>query len=149
MMKTLEITQKELAELAADMLEKGISIKFQAHGGSMRPFVLDGDTVTVGAVDVNKCSHGNIVLCRTVDESVVLHRIIRLKKDAGGALQALVVQGDAHVNHEDVIDLSSIIGLVNTVQRQGKVTYSMSVMDHASAGCWNAVKPLLKRIFGY
>jgi hypothetical protein len=36
--------------IPADVLEEGSSVRFEAHGGSMSPWIRDGDAVTVAPV---------------------------------------------------------------------------------------------------
>jgi hypothetical protein len=45
------ITHEDFGALAAEVLSKGFPFRFKAHGNSMRPFIYNGETIELTAVD--------------------------------------------------------------------------------------------------
>ena len=67
---------KLFEELIRELLEQGLSVRFQARGASMSPAIRDGDFVEVTPVIVSKLRKDDIVLAKTV-HGFRLHRIVR------------------------------------------------------------------------
>jgi signal peptidase I len=51
-----------LLKLSKDTLEKGKSIRFQAKGWSMRPFIRDGDFIVVSPVKSSSIRKGDVLI---------------------------------------------------------------------------------------
>ena len=87
--------------LSQDLLAGGVPFVFIARGRSMAPFIADGDSVVIdpGVSDVRA---GDVVLRRSADGAMLLHRVI--KKCAEG----VITRGDACLSddgfcwHEDI-----------------------------------------------
>ena len=100
------------AELALELLGRGESICFRARGGSMRPFVRDGDVVTVapGAVGVGL---GTVVLAPVGDFGCV-HRVVWRRG------HQVLVKGDAFPHSDGWFDERELLGQVVGVKRTGR-----------------------------
>jgi signal peptidase I len=66
----------DFLELSRDILEKGKSIRFQARGWSMRPFIRDGDFVTVSPAENSSIRKGDVVFYSTPKNKAMAHRVI-------------------------------------------------------------------------
>lgn len=66
------------ANRAIDELAEGRRAVIKPHGGSMRPLVLSGATVTLEPVTVSDVEVGDVVLCR-VKGNVFLHLVKALR----------------------------------------------------------------------
>ncbi len=64
---------KLFREVVRTLLERGVSVRFRAHGRSMFPSIRDGEVVHVEAV--KKVTHGDVVLVDTSD-GLRVHRAI-------------------------------------------------------------------------
>lgn len=108
----------EFSELAAEILQNGHALRFQARGGSMVPFIKDGDVVEVQPVEAATIRRGDVVLCRDGSGRVLVHRVVGVNREAGRA--ALVIQGDALARPDGRIPPGDVLGQVVAVERGGK-----------------------------
>ena len=63
--------------LCGTVLQRGLQVRFLAHGQSMQPNVLDGDAVIAEPVDARQLRRGDIALTLGA-HGVLLHRVIGL-----------------------------------------------------------------------
>jgi uncharacterized repeat protein (TIGR01451 family) len=89
-----------------ELLEKGLSVRFQAHGASMSPVIRDGDVVRVTPVIVSKLRKDDIVLAKT-KYGFRLHRIVI----ADHARDAFITRGDCGRENDPVLNGAQILGL--------------------------------------
>ena len=85
---------------------------FPIKGTSMRPFLKNGDTVTLKKKDDNY-KKGDIVFFKRKDDSFVLHRIRKIKGDI------LYIVGDHQTPLEEV-NKSDLIGIVVDYKKKDK-----------------------------
>src|SRR5215471_10844370 len=64
-------------EIVRPMLERGLSVRFEARGCSMSPAIRDGEIVEVKRVALAKLRKNDIVLARS-ENRFRLHRIVML-----------------------------------------------------------------------
>jgi signal peptidase I len=112
------ITHEDFGALAGEVLRKGGSFHFQAHGGSMRPFILDGETIELTAVKTDAIRRGEIILCWLAKDKLLLHRVIQVQKTPQGS--SLLIQGDASCWPDGQIPLENVLGRAKAVFRKGK-----------------------------
>jgi len=111
-----EMSPADLAHLAAEVLESGNSVRFRALGGSMDPFIRDGDVVVV-----RPCAHirlGDIVLCCPGEGRPVVHRIVGVQRVAG--YEKYLLRGDAVRCADGYVTLQEVLGRVAGVERGAK-----------------------------
>jgi len=63
------------AQLCSTLLRKGHSVQFSVHGESMRPNILDGDSVLVAPTATRDLRQGDIALVENPD-GLRLHRVV-------------------------------------------------------------------------
>ena len=74
----LSLSAESAGLLIEAVTKKGGNIRFQAKGGSMYPFIKDGDIVTVAPVAGGELRLGDVVAVAPKDGcGVVLHRIVK------------------------------------------------------------------------
>lgn len=100
------------AALVLDRLAAGSSVRVIARGGSMRPFVRDGDTLTLSP-DVAPVRLGDVVLLRR-GAFGALHRVAAVAP--GGWL---CVKGDAVARADGWFDRDALAARVVGVERLG------------------------------
>lgn len=100
------------------LLEAGKSIRFQAHGRSMAPFIRDGDTLTIEPAKPSDLRRGAILFCSAPDNRFLCHRILSLRRHKG--VITAYTRGDALTGQREAIPEAAILGLVVASQRNGK-----------------------------
>jgi hypothetical protein len=107
-----------LIELLRAVLDKGKPFRFEATGGSMSPFVRDGDVITVSPLSDSSPRLGDVVaFIRPEDGKLVVHRVV------GERDGFYLIRGDSASNCADVIPRANILGRVSRVERNGKRVY--------------------------
>src|ERR1700751_3580984 len=95
--------------LVCPLLEQGLSIRFQARGGSMSPSISDGEVVEVTPVIVTKLRKDDIVLAKS-NAGFRLHRIVL----ADPANDRFTTRGDCGLQDDPELKGSQILGLAHS-----------------------------------
>jgi hypothetical protein len=93
-------------------LRQGRAMRFRPLGGSMIPWLRQGDTVTVKPG--KQCRPGDIVLWRQ-GEALTMHRVVARSKEG------IITKGDALYYLDKPVAPDDILGQAVTRQRQNKV----------------------------
>jgi hypothetical protein len=101
-------------ELAAHVLRRGARLRIKARGGSMTPFLWDGDVALVTPTEGKEVGVGDVICYETPPGKLFLHRVIARDRDR------FVAKGDA-LAFTEVIDRAQLLGKVVAVERHGKV----------------------------
>jgi len=88
------------------MLERGLSVRFEARGCSMSPAIRDGEIVEVKSVECSKLRKNDIVLAKS-NCKFRLHRIVMLDLHR----DIFVTRGDCGQENDAPIRGSEILGL--------------------------------------
>lgn len=92
-----------LLELSRDILEKGKSVRFQAKGWSMRPFIRDGDFIVVSPIENSSIKTGDVVFYLTTENKVIVHRVIKKYKKKGR--MTVLIKGDASFSSPEKVEI--------------------------------------------
>lgn len=114
--KALKLTGAVVAELLQAVLEKGGLFRFCAHGGSMTPFIRDGDTLTIAPLEGRPPRIGEVVAFSCPVENqpkLVVHRVV------GRQGSGFVVQGDGNGCAPEIVSWQNILGRLVKVERGG------------------------------
>lgn len=84
----------------------------------MRPFIQDGDMITVSPLKHSSAKVGDVVLYKTADVQAVVHRVIKKTTIAGRAV--FFIKGDATFGQPEVVYKESILGRVTAIERNGR-----------------------------
>jgi len=109
------VNESSLLDMMKSTLGGGKSFRFRAHGGSMGPFIKDGDVVTITPLHGRLPGLGDIVA--TVNGAagrLFIHRVTR--KNSG----EYVTRGDAGESDDAPVSVTQILGCVTSVERGGK-----------------------------
>ena len=106
-------THKTFVDLSTELLQDGQSIRFCAHGMSMKPTIQHGDFVTVEPVEPSDIRRGDIVLYRTRDH-VIAHRVVGLT-----ASRRFLFCGDGIETADQPVRPDQILGKVVALERDG------------------------------
>ena len=84
----------------------------------MRPFIQDGDIITVSPFQNSPVKVGNVVLYKTADDKAIVHRVIRkTMKDSG---TVFFIKGDAGFDKPEKVDAERVLGRVVAIERNGR-----------------------------
>src|SRR3972149_9018543 len=92
----------DFVELSEEIMDKGACLRFRARGFSMRPFIRDGDFITVSPIENSSIRIGDVVFYSTAENKVIAHRVI--KKYGKNGNVKLLIKGDATFSLPDKVD---------------------------------------------
>jgi hypothetical protein len=117
-MRVLACPEPFFADLASFHLDAGQTVRFQASGQSMWPFIRDGDVVTVAPLGSAEARLGELIFYRAPGGGLRLHRLIRKRRDG----LVFLPKGDAaRWLNEGWLDGTQILGRVTAVERCGRM----------------------------
>jgi len=110
------ISNLVLKDILEAVISRKKSLRFQAKGFSMFPFICNNDLVTISPFLNSYIGLGQIVafLCPP-KQSLVIHRII------GRKAHGYIFKGDNVFAIDGVIPRENILGYVSRVERKGKI----------------------------
>jgi signal peptidase I len=127
-------------ELAIEALRSRGRLTIKARGGSMTPFIRDGDIVVVANIEPTHVAVGDVVCYETEPGQLRLHRVVARDGDR------LRVRGDA-ITFTEVVEGAQLLGKVICVQRHGTVSHFDTSWarwrNRAVASLSPAIPPLL------
>lgn len=93
-------------EVLRPLLAQGLSVRFQARGGSMSPVIRDGEIVEVIPTNVSELRKDDIVLTKN-EHGFRLHRIVL----AAPREDRFITRGDCGQENDPALNGSQILGL--------------------------------------
>jgi signal peptidase len=102
------------AELVRLALQKTGRFRFRVRGVSMRPFLDDGDVVSIAPVHPERIRVGDVLCFERPSDRLVLHRVV--ERHAA----RLVTRGDALAWVEPVAS-EHVLGKLTAVERRGRL----------------------------
>ena len=111
--KLLRRDTSQFAMLCEAVLQRGLQVRFLAHGQSMQPNVLSGDAVIAEPVAAQELRRGDIALTLGA-HGVLLHRVI----GRDPATNRIVTRGDA--GQQDDTPAELVLGRAVCIERDGK-----------------------------
>ncbi len=96
------------------LLASGITVRFTAHGNSMKPFIRDGDILLAAGMEEGSAVRGGIVLYRSERGDMRVHRVLGVTHGV-----SVRVRGDAIRGKAEVIPAADIFGVIIEVIRDG------------------------------
>jgi len=112
-----------------------------ASGGSMAPFILDGDVVELEAVDGMTVRLGQILLVRHSDDCFVLHRLVRIRPGEYS------FRGDALTRCDPPVRRSHLLARVVGVRRQRRARDLPRWFWQFGGLVWTRCSPLAPDVF--
>jgi signal peptidase I len=102
------------AEVCADLLRHGVSVRFRAPGWSMHPTIRDGEIITAEPVAPGRLKWGEIILYRA-GEALLAHRVVGLRRGKG--YHQFLLRGDAPGAQDEGVTAGQILGRVVYTRR--------------------------------
>jgi len=100
---------KLFEEVVRPLLEKGMTVRFQARGASMSPAIRDGEVVEVTPVIITNLRKDDIVLAKS-DSGLRLHRIVLADVDK----DLFITRGDCGQQNDPALKGAQILGLAQS-----------------------------------
>lgn len=119
MNELLECSGSEFYELGRELIESGHSLHLRVRGGSMFPWIRDGDLVQVSPVTMDEVEEGDILFFRR-GRMLLAHRVVERRVD--GQKVQLITRGDSHSQDDGPIGRpEDLIGRVERVYRGRRI----------------------------
>jgi len=110
--ETLNLKREDFTSIAQEVLGRGRALRFKATGGSMSPFIRNGDVVEVVPFK-GKINLGDVVLYHSSYGNPVVHRVIHRNKER------IITKGDSVSNSDQPVLFRKVLGRVVTVEKNG------------------------------
>jgi len=110
--ETLNLKREDFASIAQEVLGRGRALRFRAKGGSMSPFIRNGDVVEVVPLK-GKINLGDIVLYCSSHGNPVVHRVIQRRKES------IITKGDSVPTSDEPVLSRQVLGRVVSVEKNG------------------------------
>ena len=105
-----------LTDLIRAVMEKGDAFRYPVSGRSMRPFLRDGDLLTISRVDPDDLAGGDVVAFAQPESGrLVFHRITRLGRGA------VTTKGDNLARSDGRIPHDRLLGVVTEYRRGDRI----------------------------
>ena len=102
----------DAAEVIADLLARGHSVRFRASGHSMHPIIRSDDYLLV--VPAPAIARGDVVLVRA-ERGLTAHRVMSVAKDV------VITRGDNAPGDDAPVTRDRVLGLVTHAERGGRM----------------------------
>lgn len=112
------LSNSNLLKLTRHLIKRRVSIRFRAKGISMRPFIQDGDLITVSPLLNSSVRVGDVVLYKTADDRVIAHRMIQ--KTIKDKKTVFYIKGDATFGQPEKVDTKRVLGRIAAIERNGR-----------------------------
>jgi hypothetical protein len=141
------LSTQHFLELSTELLQRGLCIRFQANGCSMRPTIADGEIITVAPVAPSDVKVGDIILYHK-GRKPIAHRVVKIANRGSEAVitrsthssllsphhsvlspaqssalspqPLFILRGDAHGMCDEPVEPYQIVGRVVSVERGGR-----------------------------
>lgn len=134
---SLKIPDTDLLEDCMESLDKGETVLLTAKGNSMHPFIRDGEKILLQKADTYR--RGDIVLARTDDGKIILHRIISIEGSKEGIV---TLMGDHNLQKRETCPTAGIKGKVESVTGKKGTRLTSSRKFRFLSSVWIALLPL-------
>lgn len=117
-------------------LAEGKEVSFRLKGHSMRPFLRQGDDVTLTKAFDRLLKRGQIVLCILDTGEYVLHRIVRISGEY------IILAGDGNLVQKEKVRRTEVLAIVVEVRRAARYIQINSGISILMARWWYLARPL-------
>ena len=137
----LPISSIEMGKLMQDVMSLDTPIRLKATGSSMKPFIRDGDVLTISPKSKVKPSLGKVAaFVNTGNQNLLIHRVIEVKANF------FLTKGDNSYDKNDGwININQVLGCVTRIERDERdIRFGLGVERYLLA--FLSRHNLLKRI---
>jgi len=111
-MEMLNLKREDFASIAHGVLSRGRALRFKAKGGSMSPFIQNGDVLEVVPVK-GKINLGDVVFYHSSNGNPTVHRVIQRSKEN------IITKGDSLSNSDQPVLSKQVLGRVVAIEKNG------------------------------
>lgn len=104
------VPNKFLFEQVLEYLKQGKQVTIPVKGRSMKPFLKEGDRVSLKSFDRKDLTKGIIVLAK-VDDQMILHRAVRYNKET------IWLAGDGNLVQHELVDYTAVKAIAVNLYR--------------------------------
>ena len=109
--------EKSFADLVAQLLRLGHSVRFRAKGQSMHPTIRDGERITAKPADPADVRVSDIILYRA-KRGLIAHRVVEMRSPEHSSLiTSFIVRGDGSDSADEPVEGRQVLGKVVSVER--------------------------------
>jgi len=115
---TVNIPGSDMVGLVQDVLARGADFRFHATGGSMSPFIRNGDILVISPFAGKEPTLGMLVAFQhPAKGGLVVHRLV------GRHQNIWLLRGDSYTTAAfDLVPTENLLGQVSWIERNGKQT---------------------------
>lgn len=139
-----ELNGTDFGDLAVQILKAGHEVRFQAHGGSMLPFINDGDILWVSPLAGSRVRLGEVVLVMDGEGKLLAHRVVKTGRRNRNLI--FLIKGDACSAPDGWFGPDNILGRVEIVEHGTQRIEFTSPAHLWRAKIWAKVAPCLPKI---
>jgi hypothetical protein len=112
----IQLSGQALVDLMQEIFARGMTFRFKATGGSMLPFIINGDVITFTPIANHTPRIGEVVaFIHPETNNLIVHRIIGQKGSSR------LFRGDAVTDQTDgLIPIQNLLGRVSQIERNGR-----------------------------
>ena len=110
--EVLDLKREDFAFITQQVLSRGKALRFRAKGGSMSPFIRNGDVVEVVPLK-GKINLGDVVFYHSSYGNPVIHRVIQRSKEN------IITKGDSVSNSDQPVLSKQVLGRVVAIEKNG------------------------------
>ncbi len=104
-----------ILDLTTDLLSQGLRVSFRASGSSMKPFIMDGEVITVAPVAASSIRRGDIILY-CFKQTIIAHSVVRIKRGENKE-PLFILRGDLSCSGDEPVRPQQVLGRVVSVER--------------------------------
>lgn len=139
MTEFVKLDNNTFFDAVKESLNKGNQVKIPVTGNSMRPFLRNGDIVTVTPFARCRLKKGAIALADW-KEGYVLHRVV------GMASGTVTLAGDNNLGQVEKVSDSELFAVVSACYRGGKLVSDQSHVDRILGVFWYYLRPMRRML---
>ncbi len=109
----LNLSSKAIGELVREFMQKGKTLKFKTKGHSMKPFIKEGDLITI-APYIKRFPHsGDIVAyINPITKKLIIHRLLKISE------HTFIAKGDNCRHNDTIYETTCIMGYVSQINEK-------------------------------
>jgi len=142
-MPVRRLSGEELGELAGQILQAGHSVRFQARGGSMHPFIRDGGIIEVAPMGGKAAKRGEVVLVDDGKKRLFAHRVVKTGFHDGQPVY--LIKGDTCPLPDGWFQEENILGHIVWVEHASQGINPASVVQRWKANLWVGLSPWIPK----
>lgn len=134
-----------LSELSAEVLQSGKRLRFRARGGSMYPFIKDGEVIEIEPCPASEINVGEVVFYRSSRGNVIAHRVTGRRSE--GDRLVLLAKGDSAPTFDEPVYADQVLGRVTVIERGQKKLFLNKGLPRVVGVVWSRLSPYSRIIY--